>query len=133
MHRAFELIEAGNPRRIWRPAAVVTGVAVADAAILLGAMSGIALDMASVVAGLLRWGAIAGCCAATFGLWCRTSRPLGEAQAHDLQRIQLERQLVQTHLQALRNQIEPHFLFNTLATVRRLHQTEPAEGARLLT
>ena len=35
-------------------------------------------------------------------------------------------------LQVLRSRIEPHFLFNTLATVRRLHQTEPAQGARLL-
>jgi hypothetical protein len=32
----------------------------------------------------------------------------------------------------MRKQIEPHFLFNTLATVRRLHQTEPETGATML-
>jgi LytS/YehU family sensor histidine kinase len=29
-------------------------------------------------------------------------------------------------------QIEPHFLFNSLANVQRLYETEPASGARLL-
>jgi LytS/YehU family sensor histidine kinase len=31
-----------------------------------------------------------------------------------------------------RRQIEPHFLFNTLATMRRLLQVDPTEGARLV-
>src|SRR5260370_38386954 len=33
---------------------------------------------------------------------------------------------------ALRSQIEPHFLFNTLATLRRLQRTEPETRARML-
>ena len=32
----------------------------------------------------------------------------------------------------LEAQIEPHFLFNTLAHVRRLYETDPAAGARML-
>ena len=54
-------------------------------------------------------------------------------QATELRRAQMERQIAQSRLQMLRSQIEPHFLFNTLATVRRLHHTEPAQGAQLLT
>jgi LytS/YehU family sensor histidine kinase len=50
----------------------------------------------------------------------------------ELRRVQTQRQAAATQLCALRGQIEPHFLFNTLATVRRLHQTDPAQGAPLL-
>jgi LytS/YehU family sensor histidine kinase len=32
----------------------------------------------------------------------------------------------------LRRQIEPHFLFNTLATIRRLHETDPERGQQLI-
>jgi len=44
----------------------------------------------------------------------------------------VQRHLVQARLAALRRQIEPHFLFNTLATVRHLHEAEPLVGARVL-
>lgn len=111
---------------------VIAGVAVAGAFLFMADIPGARPDVASVVARMLRWGAISGCSTATLGLWRRASHLRAETQANDLQRIQLERQLLQVQLQALRNQIEPHFLFNTLATVRRLHKTEPAEGARLL-
>ncbi|MDN8612274.1 sensor histidine kinase [Variovorax ginsengisoli] len=113
-------------------AAVALGTAIGNVALAVAGFQGAAPDTAWVAARTVRWAAISGCSVATFGLASRTSRLRAEAQANDLQRVQLGRQLVQVQLQALRNQIEPHFLFNTLATVRRLHQTEPAEGARLL-
>ncbi|MDM0116681.1 histidine kinase [Variovorax sp. J22R133] len=113
-------------------AAVALGTAIGNAVLLVAGVQGFAPDAAWVAARTVRWAAISGCSMATFGLSSRASRLRAQAQAHDLQRVQLDRQLVQAQLQALRNQIEPHFLFNTLATVRRLHQTEPAEGARLL-
>lgn len=45
---------------------------------------------------------------------------------------QLERTAAEAHLQALQAQIEPHFLFNTLATIRRLYQTDLARGRSTL-
>jgi sensor histidine kinase YesM len=48
-----------------------------------------------------------------------------------LARAALERQAARTHLQLLQAQIEPHFLFNTLATLRRLYQTD-AGAARVM-
>ncbi len=42
------------------------------------------------------------------------------------------RALLAVELEALQRQIEPHFLFNTLATIRRLGTTSPAEGLPLL-
>jgi hypothetical protein len=52
--------------------------------------------------------------------------------AADLRRARSEQQHVELSLQAMRSRIEPHFLFNTLATVLRLLQTQPRQGAALL-
>jgi signal transduction histidine kinase len=49
-----------------------------------------------------------------------------------LEEIRIERQIIEARLQALHAQIEPHFLFNTLATVKRLYETEPARGRDLI-
>ena len=38
----------------------------------------------------------------------------------------------EARLRMLQAQIEPHFLFNTLANVRRLYQTQPGDGATML-
>jgi LytS/YehU family sensor histidine kinase len=56
------------------------------------------------------------------------------AQLHEsaVTRLQLDRQRVATELQVLQSQIEPHFLFNTLATIRRLYQTDLARGRSTL-
>jgi hypothetical protein len=50
----------------------------------------------------------------------------------EVTRLQLDQQRVATELQVLQAQIEPHFLFNTLATIRRLYQTDPARGRSTL-
>lgn len=44
----------------------------------------------------------------------------------------MDRQSAEAQLQVLEAQIEPHFLFNTLATVKRLYETEPAAGATMM-
>jgi sensor histidine kinase YesM len=41
-------------------------------------------------------------------------------------------QMLQARLSALQAQIEPHFLFNTLANVRRLYETAPDRGREML-
>jgi len=40
--------------------------------------------------------------------------------------------MLQARLSALQAQIEPHFLFNTLANVRRLYETTPERGREML-
>jgi hypothetical protein len=44
----------------------------------------------------------------------------------------LDQQTAEARLQVLEAQIEPHFLFNTLANVKRLYELDPADGARML-
>ncbi|MBA5636459.1 histidine kinase [Duganella sp. LX20W] len=43
----------------------------------------------------------------------------------------LERRLVEARLAALQAQVEPHFLFNTLALIGQLIETDPPEAARI--
>ena len=47
------------------------------------------------------------------------------------EREAMERQLVQARLQVLQAQVEPHFLFNTLAAVDYLIETEPPRASRM--
>ena len=49
-----------------------------------------------------------------------------------LESSEIERQLVEAQLNLLRTQIEPHFLFNSLASVKRLYQKDPGKGHALL-
>ncbi|MES2760378.1 MAG: histidine kinase [Pseudomonadota bacterium] len=43
----------------------------------------------------------------------------------------LERKLTEAQMAALQAQVEPHFLFNTLALIGQLIETDPAEAARV--
>jgi len=80
---------------------------------------------------LVQWCTLATGVSSLLYLWQRALDTESARRATELRRLQLEQQLAQARLQALRQQIEPHFLFNTLATVRRLHDAgEP--GTRLL-
>lgn len=80
----------------------------------------------------LRWSAVALTAASTFYVWRKSVDSGDQLRRESLRRQAVDRQLTNTRLLALRKQIEPHFLFNTLATVRRLHQTEPRAGAQML-
>jgi hypothetical protein len=49
-----------------------------------------------------------------------------------LSRVEIERQLVESRLKLLQAQIEPHFLFNSLASVKRLYESDKGKGRALL-
>jgi two-component sensor histidine kinase len=53
-------------------------------------------------------------------------------QQEDIARAALDTERDRANLQVLRAQIEPHFLFNTLANLRRLYQVDHRAGARML-
>ena len=60
----------------------------------------------------------------------------GEAEralhAEHLRRLNAERQETEARLRSLQAQIEPHFLFNTLAHIQRLAEVQPARGRAML-
>jgi hypothetical protein len=57
-----------------------------------------------------------------------------EAAKHqaEVDRTRFTQQMDEARLQMLQAQIEPHFLFNTLATVRRLYQTDASAAESML-
>ncbi len=93
---------------------------------------GLSDGSSSLTAHVLRWSAIALAVAGTFYLWRMSSDSNEQLRNETLRSLNIEHQLTNTRLAALRSQIEPHFLFNTLATLRWLQRTEPEAGARLL-
>ncbi len=86
----------------------------------------------SLAAHALRWSAVALTVSAMFFLWRMSSDSNEQLRNDNLRSLNIEHQLTNTRLAALRSQIEPHFLFNTLATLRWLQRTKPEAGARLL-
>jgi hypothetical protein len=70
-------------------------------------------------------------CALAAAVWRerQAREALLEAGAH---RERDAARALEARLSALQAQIEPHFLFNTLANVRRLYETEPQRGRRML-
>lgn len=59
-------------------------------------------------------------------------RAMEEAFRTRAGRVALDAELTRMQLQLLRAQVEPHFLFNTLANLRRLYGLDPAAGRELL-
>lgn len=62
----------------------------------------------------------------------RSLRAAGALHEAELNRIRLQSELAAGRLQVLQAQIEPHFLFNSLATVRRLLRTDGDAGRAML-
>ena len=59
----------------------------------------------------------------------RAAADIAKADAH---RYELEKQVLEARLKLMQAQIEPHFLFNTLANVQHLVETNPPLAARTL-
>ena len=84
------------------------------------------------IASWARYGVLSTLCTVVFA-YVRNARESGaQARAAELQRAHFVQKSEEARLRMLQAQIEPHFLFNTLATVRRLYRTSPADGATIL-
>jgi sensor histidine kinase YesM len=81
---------------------------------------------------LVRFGVL-GALFATAYAWYRNEARSAEAlHRTELAQTQLDAQMDEARLQVLQAQIEPHFLFNTLANVKRLYQTDQPAGTSML-
>ncbi len=74
----------------------------------------------------------AGCLVAAHEFMQRAAQNRSSAAQLRTEQQQLERQLDAASLQLLQAQVEPHFLFNTLAHLRRLAQNDPQEARAML-
>lgn len=66
--------------------------------------------------------------------WARMklARFESEIQQEKIQRLTSEKHLLDAHLKLLQAQVEPHFLFNTLANVVSLIEADPARAKNML-
>jgi len=62
----------------------------------------------------------------------QAARAAAEVATADAQRHELEKQVLEARLKLMQAQIEPHFLFNTLANVQHLVEANPPLAARTL-
>jgi two-component system LytT family sensor kinase len=95
--------------------AVATGIATSGSSLLLPRVEN----------GLLAYGALV--------VLGQASRYSALYQTRQLQASELEARLAKTHLQLLRMQLQPHFLFNTLNTVAELVHTDPDTADQMIT
>ncbi len=112
-------------------------------AVVVGAVVGEALlswltpredrqDVVSWLGRILRWSVVGGAIAGMVHFWRAGSELAAAAEEDRIQAAKARRHAASSQLEMLRRQIEPHFLFNTLATIRRLHETDPQQGQRVL-
>ncbi len=111
---------------------IAVGAAVGELVPLAADDRAVTQDLRLALGRTLQWTLVGCSIGVMLWLWQRSVDVQAAVQDAELRRSQIESQLAQMRLQWLRSRIEPHFLFNTLATVRRLHHTDPAQGARLL-
>lgn len=113
-------------------AAVVAGAVAGEFALAATGTTGERADALSVTGRVAQWIGIAICVASIYGLWLRGRTATATARRRELEQSAAEANLVRTQLQTLRQQIDPHFLFNTLATIRHLREADAEAGGRLL-
>ena len=122
---------AGRQNPLLAIAAAVAGcLAAALARVAIGAAP--AADAEFVLTAFVTWFAPAAVLVTGYVFYLHTRAVREQANAEELRRAALEKQQLEARLRLLQAQIEPHFLFNTLANVRRLCQTDAAAGRTML-
>ena len=85
-----------------------------------------------LAARFLRGASVGALCAAALYLVGRERKARRQLHEATMAQVDTERQLTEVRLQLLQAQIEPHFLFNSLASVKRLFEKDRVAGVRLL-
>ena len=75
---------------------------------------------------------MSGLLAAIYVFYVRAIETEDASRREELRRIDLERQMSEARLKVMEAQIEPHFIFNALANVQRLFETDPTAGNAML-
>ena len=128
------LFPAESARRVIALAAVVLGAIVIGGSIQLGVHYGLGPypPAYSILGEATRWLMISAAITLIYESTRRRRRYLRQLHATQLRQKVLENQMIEARIKMMEAQIEPHFLFNTLATVKRLYRTEPAGGAKMI-
>lgn len=114
--------------------AIVAGsFAGSGAAILLLQPAGFYPPLSGIAGDSLRWAVFGAIVFLAHEHLRRETRAMAALETALIQRATLDRQMVEAQLELLQAQIEPHFLFNTLAHVKRLYDVRPEAGGEMMT
>ena len=136
---ALTAAEALLPRvpAVVRP--VLVGIAILAGAIAGGVVDIVVEDLGAAylrtfrfAGDTLRWAATGAVVTAIYLVQRRAAAAASRVHEAALERVALDRQMLEARLQVMRAQIEPHFLFNTLANVKRLCQRDMSRGIAML-
>ena len=139
------VVVAGN----WAPAKTGPRVLMLAAAVAVGLVAAqlvwVGLDalwfargkkdsasLAKEIAGILLWSHVIAAGVLGYFFVLREEDAAARLHAEELRRVDLDRELAEARLAVMQAQVEPHFLFNTLANVRRLFRTDPAAARAML-
>ena len=126
-------VPEGLRRNLALAVAVIIGVTAGFGAGLLARYaSGPYPNAPYLVGEMLRWILLAGLLALIHEAQRRQRAAARALHEVEVGRIALEKRRMEARLQMMQAQIEPHFLFNTLATVKRLYRTDTADGEHML-
>jgi Histidine kinase len=81
---------------------------------------------------IIYWCTIGGGASAIYAFQQRTAVAAASLHRAQLDQVALAKQMLEARLQVMRAQIEPHFLFNTLANVKRLCHTDADGGIAMI-
>ena len=134
---------AVNVARPWdKPRPLVTlciavALAVVVGVILVIVLKGYSWEHVSERRGLFGWNMVTAflnglLISLLFFVKFRETRATAALHRAEAERNLLARQAVEAELKLMQAQVEPHFLFNTLASVQYLTETDPQEANRLL-
>lgn len=111
---------------------VVAGASAGEALLMWMTPEDDRATLAALSQRILRWSLVGGAIAAIVQFWRSGAELAAAAEESRLKAVSARRLAASTQLEMLRRQIEPHFLFNTLATIRRLQETDPVQSRFLL-
>nr|WP_321985701.1 histidine kinase [uncultured Lichenicoccus sp.] len=112
--------------------AVLLGAAMGELALVVLGIDDDREDLMSIIGRVLRWGVLGGAAATMVQLWRSRTDLAAQANETRIEEAQARRLAASVQTEVLQRQIEPHFLFNTLATIRSLRDSDPEQGQHLL-
>jgi signal transduction histidine kinase len=132
----------------WAPARTGPRIGVLAAAVLVGITVGNALSgpvlgwiyhgerdaptLLKEISAIVLWSHVIAAGVIGYFFFIREEEAAAHLHDEDMRREHLTRELAEARLLVMQAQIEPHFLFNTLANVRRLFKTDPAAAHAML-
>jgi histidine kinase/histidine kinase/DNA gyrase B/HSP90-like ATPase len=84
------------------------------------------------ISGMVLWSHVVAAAVVGYYFFTREEEASATLHAEGMRREAQDRELAEARVQVMQAQVEPHFLFNTLANVRRLFQTDPVAARTML-